>query len=137
MKNILKLTLVLTLLFNSGFIFSQAQNMGYTILSENVTFVDQEMELSSTITKTGDSLVWTQIKSGFSETSYFTITNSSGGWDQSTSQGLATYNMVTEGYQCEFILSGQENDLSATLIYRLNGNEEERYVFDINAIIYQ
>ncbi len=137
MENILKTAFILALLFGSNSIFGQTQNIDYTLLSKNVTYLGQDMEISSTITKTENVLTWTQINNGFSETSSFTISESSGSWDQDSSLGSITHNMLTDGYQCELILTGQENDLSVNLIYKINGIIEAQYNFDINAIIYQ
>lgn len=137
MKHIIKLTLTAILLFGSGHILGQEQEIDYTILSENATYLGQTIETTSTITKTGNLVTWEQINNGFSETLGYTVTNSFGNWDPETSQGQLTYDLTGENTQCSLVVFGQGNDLSATLTYILEGNEEEQYIFDVNAIIYQ
>ncbi len=137
MKTIINITLTLTLLFNTGLIFSQEPTFDFTILSEHAAYLGQDMEISSTLSKSGDSIAWTQINNGFSQTIDFTMTSSSGNWDLDTSLGQVTYSLTTESEVCELILSGQQNDLFATLIFAVSSNQEEQYIFNVNAIIYQ
>jgi hypothetical protein len=137
MKHIIKSIIVLILVFSFSQSNAQTNNIDFTLTSESVNTSGQDLATSSTIRKIGNSLVWVQNRNGFSDTTNFTITGTSGNWNESSSLGELTYGLVTEEYQCELILSGQNNGLSATLIYNLNSIEDVRYVFDVNSISYQ
>jgi hypothetical protein len=136
MKYILKSIILLLLVFSNSLLNAQANTINFTLSSENITVNDQNFTVSSAITKTGNILTWTQVKDDFSETLSFSITDSSGNWDENTSQGSKTYTMIFENYQCGFILSNQDSKLSAILTFTKNDVEEEKYTFDINAITY-
>lgn len=137
MKYIFKSVILLLLVFSNSQLNAQNNTIDFTLSSENVTISDQGFTVSSLITKTENLLTWTQTKNGFSETLSFTVTESSGNWDESTSQGTIIYTMTFEDYQCDLSLSSQGSSLSAILTFSKNGVEEERYTFDVNAITYQ
>jgi hypothetical protein len=136
MKQIIKSTIIVILIFSFSSIKGQSNISDFTLTSNNVSSEGQNIELSTTMTKTENTIVWTQLKNGVSDSSNFTITDLIGYWDESSSIGELIFSLVSEQNDCVLILTGQSDDLSATLIYLLDGVEDDRYLFDINSISY-
>lgn len=136
MKHIFYIT-VLFLFFSITNLNAQTSAINFTLSSETVNALGHDTAISSTITKTENSLVWTQNTDDNTDTTSFTITGTSGNWDQSTSLGSVTYTMDIEGYQSELTLIGQESGISAILRFIITETQEEQYTFNIETISYQ
>ena len=136
MKNIFYIT-VLLLVFSTSNLTAQTSSLNFTLISENVNALGHDTAISSTITKTENSLIWTQNTDDNTDTTSFTITGTSGNWNQSTSLGSITYTMDIEGYQSELTLIGQESGITAILKLFIPEAEDEEYIFNIDTISYQ
>jgi len=137
MKQIFKALIIMLLMFNNALLQAQASEMNFTLNSESLNISGEDMAMSSTITKTGNSLVWTQNNNSTPFISTFTITGTSGNWDETTASGNITYNMTFDTYQCTLTLSGEQTDMTAILSIKVSNEKEEHYTFNINAISYQ
>jgi hypothetical protein len=137
MKYIFKYLIVLAFVFSGTNIIAQNDAMNFTISSNAVRTAGQDISVSSTITKTDNTLVWTQNNAGNIDVSNFSIISTDGNWDESTSLGSITYTMAIEGYQSELTLIGQESGITATLTFKITETEGEDYFFNIDTISYQ
>mgnify|MGYP006909077297 CR=1 FL=1 len=137
MEHSLKTILVPVLFLISGLALGQSPALDYTVLSKGATCSGRAIEVSSTITRTGGALTWEQTGTGFSETTAFTISATTGSWDRDTSTGSLTHALTDGTRQYELVLEGTGNTLTLTLVPLSGTAQGQAYVFDVNAIIYQ
>lgn len=137
MKNIFKSITALLLFFGVCQINAQTNVIDFTLNSENINISGQNFAITSTITKTENSLVWTQYANNNTDATNFTITGTTGNWDQATSSGLLTYSLIIDNYSADLTLSGQETGLTATLMLNATADSVESYTFNIDTITYQ
>jgi len=137
MKNIFKGAIIILVIFSTTQINAQIDTINFTLTSENVSTPEQDVFVSSTIIKNGNTLVWNQQAINGINTSNFIITGSLGDWDQDSSTGNITYNLVMEDLICEFVLTGKEDEIRALLIVKTTDTNEEKYFFNIDSITYQ
>lgn len=137
MKHIFKSILMLLLVLSSSQLMAQGGSLDFTIESDFFTMSDENYATHSIVVKTGDVFTWTQSKNGYSETTNFTITDFLGNWNQNTSQGSITYNLIYENFHCDFILSDQYSEVSAVIILKDGESEVYRYILNVNTISYQ
>jgi len=136
MKYIFKLTLALTLLFSTGWVYGQTTTIDYTLESETVTISNMEVTILSTINKVGNTIEWKQEANDNISSTDFQINSVSGDWDLSTSTGVLTHVIVIEDYQGLFVLEGTASGLTASLTLTKDGTEQQQYTFTINSITY-
>ena len=98
---------------------------------------DQPLAITSTLTKTGDTLTWTQVANGNTQTGSFSITAVSGSWDSSTSTGSLTYTMEVLNTPCTLELNGDSNGITATLTINYPDVEDDEFSFSASSINYQ
>jgi len=136
MKHIyIKITILLLVLgsFQSN---SQTNSIDFTLTSENIKMVGENVTISSTITKTGDVLSWIQNNNGKTDTTSFVISSSSGNWNQDDSLGSVIYSIAIENFQGSFNLLGEDSGVIGTLSLKVSEAETETYIFNINIITY-
>lgn len=136
MRHIYKSITVLIFVLGYTAVNAQANDTVFTTTSSSVSFSGQEIAIASTITKTENTLVWTQHSSSGPEITSFVIANASENWDQNSSTGTMAYDLVLDGYQCKLLFNGNETDLSATLTVKLSDTKEDTYIFIIDHISY-
>jgi len=137
MKYIYKSITILFIAFCCFRITAQTNTMNFTFQSDSVIISGENFTTDSVFSKTGNTLVWTQVKNGIIDAMNFSITSSSGSWDQVTSQGNINYVMNFDNYQCDFIVSSQNSNLTVTLTFNLNGTQVDQYIFNVDTISYQ
>jgi len=137
MKKIFKGAIIILVIFSITQINAQTDTINFTLTSEGLVTLGQEVNVLSTLIKKGDTLIWDQqIEKGVN-TNTFTIVSRSEDWDQKKSSGTITFNMVIEGYNSEFILTGEKKNLSAHLIIKMSNTEKKEVLFKIDNITYQ
>lgn len=137
MKNIFKSITVLVLVLSVSNLNAQTGEMNFTLSSTSINVSGQNIAISSTITKTGNTLVWTQSADDSVDTTSFTITSKTGNWNQDTSLGSVIYSMIKENKQVNLTLLSQETGITATLTFNTADNKVGNYTFNINTISYQ
>ncbi len=137
MKHIFKSIIVALLVFSASNLNAQTDTLNFTLNSETVNTSDEDFFISSTFTKTENTLVWTQNTEDNIDTTSFIITSTSGNWNQSTSLGSVIYTLDSEGYQCELILTGLESGISAIIAFITETEQQDQYTFIIDTISYQ
>lgn len=120
-----------------GLIVNAQDNLNFTILSNSIFANGQNLNIESAISKTGNTLNWTQTHEDGSEQISFSIVSSSGAWDQSTSIGELTYQLDIDGTQVILVLTGTNSTFSAKLTYILSNSQQQEYSFSNNEINYQ
>jgi hypothetical protein len=137
MKYLYKTIICITLFLSFTPASSQIETLEFTLNSNTISIADEDVLIESTLTKTEDSIIWTQLVDGATEVTTFTIDTISGSWDETTSIGSINYQMTIEDYQANLILTGTASGISATLIFIISPTQVENYTFTINAITYQ
>lgn len=108
----------------------------YTISSNQVTISEETVAITSTLTKTANSIIWTQSANGTNSNTEFTINQTTGSWDTTTSQGSLTHTFTKTGYTSSLTLTGTQNNLSARLSIQKDGAQIQHYNFNITEITY-
>jgi hypothetical protein len=110
----------------------------YTLSSNQVSVFEKNQSLTSTLVKTENTLKWVQNIDGTNNTIEYTITNVTGSWDATTSQGQLTYSLSKSGFtNVTFSLTGTESEgLGATLSIQEGNNPALQYTFNITNITY-
>ncbi|MFK5855153.1 MAG: hypothetical protein QM503_03405 [Bacteroidota bacterium] len=110
----------------------------YTLESNQVSVFEKSESLTSTLTKTGNTLKWVQNINGTSNTIAYAIDQITGNWDANTSQGSLTYTLIKEGFTTiTFNLTGAESGaLEATLSVQVGDTPALQYSFNITNITY-
>lgn len=137
MKNIFKALTILILILGASQLSAQIDTIGFTLNSEKITTSGQDVIVSSTVEKSGNTLIWNQKTDNGVNANAFTIISNSGNWDQELSTGSITYKMVIDQYDCELVLIGQENRLSALLTLGTSGADPREVLIHIDNITYQ
>lgn len=136
MKNIFKGIIILMVLFNVIQINAQNDTENFIIKSEKVSTQGHDIIVSSTIEKSGNLLVWNQQGIEGINSNSFEIMSSEIDWNQKDATGSITCNMVIEGYQSVFTLTGQSNELSALITITMSNSEQKKYLFSIDTITF-
>tara|TARA_R110001583_G_scaffold34903_17_gene116751 strand:+ start:345 stop:755 length:411 start_codon:yes stop_codon:yes gene_type:complete len=136
MRYIFNNILALTFLFGSV-LQAQTNTLDFKITSNNVKISGQNSPLTSTFTKTGNTIVWTQLVNGNTNTTSFIVGNVTGNWNQETSLGVIIYNMINGDMPVTLTISGKRTETSARLSFKRSDNKTENYIFNINTIYYQ
>lgn len=136
MKIILKGTLILMILLNVIQINAQNDTENFIIKSEKVSTEGHDIFVSSTIEKSGNLLVWNQQGTDGINSNSFEIISSEIDWNQEHGTGSISFNMVIEGYQSVFTLTGQSNELSALITITMSSTEQKKYLFSIDTITF-
>ena len=137
MKKIFKGAIIILVLFSITQINAQTETINFTLTSEGLVTLGQDVNVLSTIVIKGDTLIWDQQVEETVNTNTFTIVSRSEDWDQKKSTGTITFNMVIEGYNSEFILTGEKKNLSAHLLIKMSSTEQKEVLFKIDTITYQ
>lgn len=137
MKNIFKALTILILILGTGQLNAQIDTIDFTLSSEKINTSGQDVIVSSTVEKSGNTLIWNQQTDNGVNANTFTIISNSGNWNQELSTGTITYNMVIDQYDCELVLTGQENRLSALLTIGVSGADPREVIIHIDNITYQ
>ncbi len=136
MQNILKI-MILGLCLQTLTSFAQT-NANYILTSNRVSLSGSNTAINSTLTKTGNSLTWTQHVNGQNNTTAFTIDSTAGYWDITNSQGALTHILNKKDYTLSFRLTGTNAGLTALLSIHKNGETDtQNYSFTITGITYQ
>ncbi len=137
MKKIFKGVIIILVIFSMTQINAQIDTINFTLTSKKLSTQGQDIFVSSTIEKSGNLLVWNQQAIDGINSNSFEINSSTTDWNQEQSEGDITYNMVIEGYTCEFVLIGKSNELSAILTIITSNTEQKKYLFNIDSITYK
>ena len=136
MKNIFKGLAVFILILAANQIAAQTDTVNFTLNSEKINTHGQEVVVASTVKKTGNMLVWNQQTDHGVNAKEFAIVSNSGNWNQELSTGSITYNMVIDELACSFVLTGQQNGLSAVLTISISDTEQREVLIHIDNITY-
>ena len=131
---------LLTLALCLSFVAASAQQgsaMDYTASSSTVSLNGQVIAITSVLTKSGDTFTWTQNNTGTPLMLSFSITESSGNWDESTSLGVMTYSLYRDGETVSMTLVGDSTGLLLTMAPKDFESPDQQYIFNIATISYQ
>ncbi|WP_299117813.1 hypothetical protein [uncultured Winogradskyella sp.] len=118
---------------------SVAQNNSisdFTIESSDFYLDDEATEIISSITKTGNTLTWTQNHEDNSLVTTFNILSSSGTWDNATSTGNISLTIEVAGNNSTLSLSGSNDNISLQISTAGLNNTSEELIFDVTSIVY-
>ena len=137
MKTIYELFAIIILMLLTNRINAQSTELSYTLNSNSISFMGQNIVVSSTLAKSGNTFIWNQQADDDVESLSFNILNTSEEWNQETSTGSNTYTMTLDNLQAVLVLTGSNSGLNAVLTLTANISEVETYIFNINSISYQ
>ncbi len=117
---------------------AQTNDLNFTITSNAANVAGQNIAVLSTISKTNNTITWTQQSGEATDTTIFSITGiTKNSWDDSNASGTLEYKMDNDGYHCVFFIKGTAENLYATITFYLSETEQETYTFYISNISYQ
>ncbi len=135
-----KFSIIPSIILLLSFLYSSAQTapLNFTITSTQAHISGQDTSITSTIKKAGNTITWTQVNNGKTDTTTFTIAGiSKNTWEVSSATGAIAYEMNTDGYRCDLFLKGTPANQYATLTFHLSETDREIYTFYINTMSYQ
>ena len=135
MKNIYKTLAFLILILNFYQLEAQTNGMNFTITSTSMEVMGHTLPLMSTIDKKGNSIIWKQSSGGKTNTTVFSIVNTSGQWDTTTGLGEISYSMKLKNNACTLVLTGTQQGIVAILSF--TGQEQGDTTLNVNTISYQ
>ena len=117
--------------------FAQSTSISdFTIQSSDFYFDDEATEVTSSITKTGNTITWTQSLDANSLVTTFNILSTTGTWDSSNSLGNISMSIEVAGVNSTLSLSGTNDNLSLQITTAGLNNTSEELIFDVTSIVY-
>lgn len=141
MKKTIKKLLFILMVFSIQSFLAQGNSIDFTLSSNQVSTNGKTVSLTSSIQKVDNTLIWVQTStnpnSDYSTLSTsFIIENTGGIRDANTCIGSLNYSLTFDAFQAQFILTGEEGSINATLIITLSHSKQETYHFNVNNITY-
>ncbi|GGI57150.1 hypothetical protein [Winogradskyella haliclonae] len=141
MKTIYILLVSLYLLTNTQTVLVQSNSMpDFTIQCSQSTINGDAVNVSSTFSKTGNTITWTQTTNTNSMTAQFAIVETSGSWDSATSNGDISFVVTSNDYSETIRIIGDSDDLSLTMNENTtdaSSTSASEILFNISSISYQ
>jgi hypothetical protein len=113
--------LALYLFIGTGLLFSQNTAVNWSAESGLITVNAVDAELSSLLTKQGNTIVWEQESHETTLSDTFSILSITGNWDNQNALGTITYGLSIDGVDGSLQLNGTTDGITMTLSLS-NGN---------------
>ncbi len=136
MNRIVLQVIVIGVFFQLGSVFAQ-RDINYTVSSDRLDAVGEQLQIYSAITKEGATIVWLQQANGKSTPTEFSINKVLGNWNRSKGRGRLMYRLSAEGFDASFILSGNAKGLRGKFVIRKKGEQPYTYSLNLQSITYQ
>ncbi|WP_422106032.1 hypothetical protein [Winogradskyella sp.] len=130
MKALYKFRL-LALCFFIGMLLSFSQSQDWSAESYLVTINGKDVEINSTLTLQGASLVWHQNGYNTAHSLTFMVTGSSGSWDAQNQLGTLTYNLTLDSDSATMTVTGTAEGISIALVIDNSNTQIDSYSFEV------
>lgn len=108
----------------------------FSVESNGLNLDDVPVAISSTVTRTGNTLTWTQNKGGTSLTKEFNVLSLTGSWDSISSTGNITITIEANGISNTLVLTGTAQGLSLRMQGIGPDGQTSDLSFDVSTITY-
>lgn len=129
----------ISLLFFTGTLvsFSQGPTMDWAADSDLINADGEDVAVTSIFNKLGNTLVWDQISNTATEIKEFTITTTTGTWDEQNSIGEINYNLADTDSNASLKLIGNDDGITLWLVIYEDNLPTDTYIFRIDSLILQ
>lgn len=115
---------------------AQIENLDFVLTSNQVEISGVEENISSSITKSQNTITWIQQNNGIQDTSIFDITAITGVWNSVENIGTVHYELDYDGYRGLMIIKSTDTGIIAHITIYINDTTHSTYSFNTNSISY-
>ena len=108
----------------------------FTIQSSDFSLDGESTGVISTISKTDNTITWIQNNNENNLITVFTILDTSGSWNNTTSSGEIILTIQTAGVTSTLFISGDHNGISLEMETTEQNNASEVLSFEVTSIVY-